>query len=200
MKIAIMTFDGFNELDSFIASAIINRVQKSDWKAEIVAPTETVISMNGVQVKAQQPLSFANQADVVLFGSGIKSREISQDDTIMSQLQLSSERQLIGSQCSGALYLHRLGLVDNIPVCADLTTRPFLEELGATVLDKALHITGNIATAGGCLSSQYLAAWVIANTVGIEEAEAAIRYVAPVGQQDLYVQNTLSTLKNGKAH
>ena len=193
-----MTFDGFNELDSFIASAILNRIQRPGWKAEIVAPTETVTSMNGVQIQTQQPLSFANKADVVLFGSGIKSREISQDKRIMSQLHLSADRQLIGSQCSGALYLHHLNLIDNLPVCADLTTRPFLEEFDINVLDKALHIEGNIATAGGCLSSQYLAAWVIANTVGMEEMEVAIRYVAPVGQQDLYVQNTLSTLEKSK--
>lgn len=194
-----MTFDGFNELDSFIASAILNRVQKPNWKAEIVAPTETVTSMNGVQVKAQQSLAFANTADVVLFGSGIKSREISQDNAIMSQLHLSAEKQLIGSQCSGALYLHHLNLIDNLPVCADLTTRPFLEEFGVNVLDKALHIEGNIASAGGCLSSQYLAAWVIANTVGLAEAEAAIRYVAPVGQQDEFVERTFTTLAAGKS-
>jgi len=197
MKIAIMTFDGFNELDSFVASAILNRIQLPGWKAEIVAPTETVTSMNGVQVRAQQPLSFANEADVVLFGSGIKSREISQNATIMSALTLSPERQLIGSQCSGALFLHHLNLVNDMPICADLTTRPFLEELGATVINKAFNINGNIATAGGCLSSQYLAMWVIASTIGIDEAKEAIRYVAPVGQQDEYVDRAVATLANG---
>jgi hypothetical protein len=27
MRIAVLTFDGFNELDSFVASAILNRVK-----------------------------------------------------------------------------------------------------------------------------------------------------------------------------
>ncbi len=35
MQIAVLTFDGFNELDSFIAAAILNRVKAKGWKAHI---------------------------------------------------------------------------------------------------------------------------------------------------------------------
>jgi hypothetical protein len=45
-----------------------------------------------------------------------------------------------------------------------------------------------VATAGGCLASQYLAAWMIARLVGVEAAQSAIHYVAPVGEKDEYVQ------------
>ena len=34
------------------------------------------------------------------------------------------------------------------------------------VLNQPFHATGNVATAGGCLAAQYLAAWVIARTAG----------------------------------
>ena len=71
MNIAILTFDGFNELDSFIALGILNRMKGSGWNIQITCPTDEVTSMNGLKVKAQQPLEFANMADVVLFGSGI---------------------------------------------------------------------------------------------------------------------------------
>ena len=40
------------------------------------------------------------------------------------------------------------------------------------------------ATAGGCLASHYLAAWVIARLVGPEAAEDAVRYMAPVGEKE----------------
>jgi hypothetical protein len=39
----------------------------------------------------------------------------------------------------------------------------------------------------GCLASQYLAAWIIARLAGIEAAEAALHYVAPVGEKEQYV-------------
>ncbi len=196
MKIAIMTFEGFNELDSFVASAILNRIKRPGWKAEIVSPSESVTSMNGVSVEAQKPLSFANEADVVLFGSGVNTRSIAYDESIMSQLNLSPDRQLIGSQCSGAVFLHQLGLVDNLLVCTDTKTRPFLEELGTNVIEKPFTASGNIASAGGCLSSLYLAMWVICRGIGMEEAKEVIHYVAPVGQKDEYLARALEVVES----
>ncbi|WP_217274061.1 hypothetical protein [Shewanella sp. VB17] len=69
MNIAILTFEGFNELDSFIAAGILNRMKSSGWNVQITCPSDFVTSMNGVKVKAQQPLEFANSADAVLVGS-----------------------------------------------------------------------------------------------------------------------------------
>lgn len=194
MKIAILTFEGFNELDSFIASAILNRIKSPGWKAEITAPTEIVTSMNGVKVTAQQPLNFANNADVVLFGSGVSTRDHIDDDSIMQQIQLAPERQLIGSQCSGALFLKKLGLLEKVPVCTDTKTRQYLEGMGTTVLDNPFNANGNIATAGGCLSSQYLAMWVICRGLGMENAKQAIHYVAPVGQKEEYLARALQVV------
>ena len=48
MHIAILTFDGFNELDSLIALGILNQVKKPDWRVSIASPTSTVTSMNAV--------------------------------------------------------------------------------------------------------------------------------------------------------
>ena len=76
MHIAILTFDGFNELDSFIALGLLNRLSTQGWKAQIASPSTHVTSMNGVTIQAQQPLEFANEADAVIFGSGIYTRAI----------------------------------------------------------------------------------------------------------------------------
>ena len=50
---------------------------------------------------------------------------------------------------------------------------------------------GNVATAGGCLSSQYLAAWLIARLEGLEAARSAMHYVAPVGEKEAYVSRAM---------
>ena len=115
----------------------------------------------------------------------------------MSDLQLDPSRQLIGSQCSGAMLMKRLGFVENTPICTDLSTRAWLVEAGVEVLDQAFFTEGNIATAGGCLSSQYLAAWVIYRSLGREAVADAIRYVAPVGEEQRLVQHVLATVENG---
>lgn len=187
MHIAILTFEGFNELDSLIALGILNRIKEPGWRVSIASPTERVTSMNGVVMERHISLTEATQADAVLVGSGMKTREVVADETIMSQLQLDPARQLIGAQCSGALVLAKLGLLDAVPACTDLTTRPWLEEAGVEVLEQALYARGNIATCGGCLASSYLAAWLIARVCGLEAAQQATHYVAPVGEKDAYV-------------
>lgn len=196
MKIAIVTFEGFNEIDSFVALNILNRVKQEGWKAEIVSPTETVTSLNGVTIQAQRPLSFINEADAVLFGSGRLTRQIAQDEQLLSLIKTDPQRQLIGSQCSGALLMKKLGLVEDMPVCTDATTRPYLVEAGARVLDQPFYADENIATAGGCLSSVYLAAWIILNLAGREAAEDALAYVAPVGEQQSFTEHALQIVSS----
>ena len=68
MHIAILTFEGFNELDSLIALGILNRVKKPDWRVSIACPTARVRSMNGVVLEAQCSLADANAADAVIVG------------------------------------------------------------------------------------------------------------------------------------
>lgn len=187
MQIAILTFEGFNELDSFIAATILNWMKPQGWAAYITAPDETVTSMNGVTVQRQRPLDFAAQADAVLIGSGIRTREIAADAAMLDRIALDPARQLIGAQCSGTLLLAKLGLVGDLPACTDLTTKPWVVEAGGRVIDAPFIAHDNVATAGGCLSAPYLAAWMIARGGSMADAEAALHYVAPVGEKADYV-------------
>ncbi|MGE4431103.1 MAG: DJ-1/PfpI family protein [Sphingobium sp.] len=194
MQIAVLTFDGFNELDSFVAAAILNRMKAKGWEAHITAPTQEVTSMNGVTVRRQRPLEFAGEADAVLIGSGVKTREIAADAGLLARLALDPARQLIGAQCSGTLLLAKLGLIGALPACTDLTTKPWVVEAGVTVIDAPFIAHGNVATAGGCLASQYLASWMIARGASLRDAEEAMHYVAPVGEKALYVERALSVV------
>lgn len=194
MHIAIITAQGFNELDSFIALGILNRIKPADWRVSICAPEAAVTSMNGVTVQAQSRLAEACSAEVVLVGSGAMTREFVTDASLMAQLRLDPARQLIGAQCSGTLVLAKLGLLDRVPACTDLTTKPWVVEAGVEVLNQPFFAQGNLATAGGCLSSQYLAAWVLARTEGIEAARSALHYVAPVGEKAAYVERALRNI------
>lgn len=187
MHITILTFQGFNELDSFIALGLLNRIKKPDWKVTICCPEPMVTSMNGVTVHAQSRLADARTADAVIVGSGIKTREVVNDAALMAELQLDPSRQLIAAQCSGTLVLAKLGILGAVPACTDLTTKPWVLEAGVDVLNQPFFAKGNVATAGGCFASPYLAAWIIARTEGEEAARQALHYVAPVGEKDEYV-------------
>jgi transcriptional regulator GlxA family with amidase domain len=187
MHIAILTFEGFNELDSLIALSILNRVKKPGWRVSIASPTASIRSMNGVVLQAQASLRDAVEADAVLMGSGMQTREVVSNAALMAQLQFDPTRQLVGAQCSGALILAKLGILNNLPACTDLTTKPWVQEANIAVLEQPFFAKGNIATAGGCLASQYLASWVIARLEGMKTAQQALHYVAPVGEKEEYV-------------
>jgi transcriptional regulator GlxA family with amidase domain len=195
VHIAILTFDGFNELDSLIALGILNRVRRDDWKVSIASPAATVTSMNGVVLNAQATLAEASAADAVIVGSGVKTREVVRDVGLMEALRLDPSRQLVGAQCSGALVLAGLGLLDGVPACTDLTTKPWVQEAGVEVLEQPFFARDNVATAGGCLAAQYLAAWVIARLDGFDAAADAMHYVAPVGEKELYVARALANIR-----
>jgi len=194
MHIAILTFDGFNELDSLIALGILNRIKKRDWRVTLCCPEPEVTSMNGVTVRAQSQLEDTRAADAVLVGSGMRTREVVSDPRLMARLALDPGRQLLAAQCSGTLILAKLGLLGRLPACTDLTTKPWVQEAGVEVLNQPFYADGNVATAGGCLASPYLAAWIIARTEGSDAAAAALHYVAPVGEKDAYVTNAMRNI------
>ncbi|RDI09919.1 DJ-1/PfpI family protein [Comamonas sp. AG1104] len=194
MHIAILTFEGFNELDSLISLGILNRIKRTGWRVSIACPSARVKSMNGVVIEAQATLEDASAADAVIVGSGMQTREIARNADLISRLRLDPSRQLIAAQCSGTLVLAKLGLLDGVMACTDLTTRPWVEEAGIRVLDQPFFANGNVATAGGCLAAQYLAAWLIARVEGIEAARSALHYVAPVGEKDAYVARAIANI------
>jgi putative intracellular protease/amidase len=194
MNIAILTFDGFNELDSLIALGVLNRIKRPGWRVSLMCPTPTVTSMNGVTVHAQSTLDDISAADAVIVGSGIKTREIANDAALMARIKLDPARQLIAAQCSGTLLLAKLGLLGSIPACTDLTTKPWVVEAGVDVLNQPFFARDNVATAGGCMASPYLAAWIIARSDGMEAAQSALHYVAPVGEKEAYVERAIKNI------
>src|SRR6201990_2663820 len=194
MHIAILTFEGYNELDSLIALGVLNRVRKPDWRVSIASPAPRVRSMNGVVIESHVSLDEASAADAVIVGSGRQTREVVADRKLMSRLQLDPSRQLLGAQCSGTLVLAKLGLLDGVPACTDSISKPWVQEAGVEVLDQPIFARGNVATAGGCLSSAYLAAWMIARAEGVDAARSALQYIAPVGEKDEYIERALGNI------
>ena len=194
MHIAILTFDGFNELDSLIALGVLNRIKRPGWRVTLSCPTPTVTSMNGVTVHAQSTLAEARAADAVIIGSGIKTRAIANDTELLAELKFDPARQLVGAQCSGTLLLAKLGLLGSVPACTDLTTKSWVQEAGVQILNQPFYARGNVATAGGCLASPYLAAWIIARFEGLDAAASALHYVAPVGEKKEYVARAMKNI------
>jgi transcriptional regulator GlxA family with amidase domain len=195
MRVAVLTFDGFDEVDTFVAVGLLNRLRPEGFNAQITSPSAQVTSMSGVTVLAQQPLEWANEADAVWFGSGLYIRAIAENGALLDRLQLDPLRQTIGAQCAGTLLLARLGLLAEMPACTDPATKPFVVEAGVRVVDAPFHARGPVATAGGSLASLYLAAWIVARGAGLEAARRALLQAAPVGEKEAWAERTLGVIR-----
>lgn len=195
MHIAILTFDGFNELDSLIAYGMLSRISllgDPDWKVSIASPMAKVTSMNGLCIDAHIDLKQANAADAVVIGSGMKTREVANNPVILDQLKLDPSKQLIAAQCSGTFLLAKLGLIGQMPACTDTTSKPWVQAAGVNILNQAFYSSGNLATAGGCLSAQYISAWLIARLKSTQHAQEVLHYFAPVGEKHEYVTRAMA--------
>jgi transcriptional regulator GlxA family with amidase domain len=198
MKISILTFDGFNELDSLIAYGMLSRISllgDSNWHVKICSPTPRVTSMNGLTLDAHELLHESANSDAVLIGSGMKTREVAANAEIMSQIKLNPLRQFIVSQCSGTFLMAKLGLLQQMPACTDLTSKPWVQEAGVNIVNQPFYSYGNLATAGGCLSAQYVSAWLISRLKSFAVAREVLHYFAPVGEKELYVDRAMSHIE-----
>ena len=88
--------------------------------------------------------------------------------------------------CSGALILGALGLLNGKNATTYPTAVDRLKTFGATPVEKPFVLEGNIATAAGCLSAQYLAGWIIEKFYGIEVKQLALKSIQPVGEGLLF--------------
>jgi transcriptional regulator GlxA family with amidase domain len=197
--IAIVTLDGFNEIDSLVALHLFGRASEAGLSPALVGPTPSVTSSNGVRVTGIAPLAMTSRADAVLIGSGQGTRAFVDDPEQLRELRLDPSNQVIGSQCSGSLVLQHLGVSLAGGVCADVVTRPVLEATGVDVRDDAFHVEGNVATAGGCLASQYLAFWMIERLSDARTAEAALTAIAPVGMESQTVSHVATVVRNAQS-
>lgn len=193
MEIAVLTFESFNEIDSFVATAMLNRVP--GWHAYITGATDRVTSKGGAVIQVQRLLEFAGEADAVIIGSGMSTSQVVADAGLLARIRLDPARQLIASQCSGALILEKLGLLAGNPAATDLLSAPSLGATGTRVLEVPFHAVGNVASAGGCLASQYIATWMIARRLGRAEAERVLHAVAPVGEKEEYISRALAAVE-----
>lgn len=180
MLIAQIVFDGFTDLDVFLAWDLLNRVRHPDWSVKLLGTAPHHTSRSGLAVPMHGTIDEASRADAVLFASGPSTRELRSDRAWLARLRLDPSKQLVGSMCSGALLLHALGLLENKRATTHPLTTELLRDAGVEVVDEPFVREGNVATAAACLAGVDLASWVIESLLGADARDAALAGVQPV--------------------
>lgn len=182
MNISIIAFDNFTDIDVFFLWDLLKRVKHPEWKVQILGEQSHHTSKAGLTIPMHGHISLANNSDVVLFASGPETRLKMKDQQFLQVFALNPEKQLIGSMCSGALILAALSLLDGKRATTYPTAKAQLESFGVTVVEQPFVCEGNIATAAGCLSAQYLVGWVIERLLGTSAKETVLKSIAPVSE------------------
>lgn len=182
MKISIVVFDKFTDVDLWLMWDLLNRVRLADWSVRILGERESHVSATGMILQTHGRIEEANDADAVLFVSGAGARDKVRDVAWLDKFNLKPEKQIIGSICSGSLILAALGLLEGKTATTYPTSKTALEDFGIAVVEKPIVINGNVATAGGCLALQYLAGWTIERLACKCWRDLVLKSVQPVGE------------------
>lgn len=182
MKVGIIIFDKFTDLDLFLMWDLLNRVRIAGWEVKILGERPVHLSATGIEIKTHGGIEEANDADAVLFVSGQGTRDRIADENWLAKFALDAEKQMIGSICSGSLILAKLGLLTGKTATTYPTSKAVLESFGVEVIEKPFVAHGRVATAGGCLAQQYLIRWVVENLVDRDWADLIVKAIQPVGE------------------
>jgi transcriptional regulator GlxA family with amidase domain len=187
MHVVMVAFDGFTDIDLFMPWDLFHRVRDPQyagysgaWRVSICADAKEVSSYSGLTIATHGPLNWARDADAVFIVSGPGSRKKLDDSAFLHELQLDPSRQMVAAIDSGVLLLAKLELLKGLSATTYPSVFPELEAMGVQAEHRGFVAHGNIATGGGCLATQDLAAWIVERLVGVGAAKAILESVAKV--------------------
>ncbi|PFD87529.1 thiamine biosynthesis protein ThiJ [Bacillus anthracis] len=186
MKIAIVCFDNFTDIDVFLPWDLLNRVRLvggiSDWDVQLLGTEETHISMSGLRIPMTGSISDIPSADAIIFASGKGVKDLYKNQQYINSIHVDPKKQLIGSMCSGSLLLGAKKLLTGKKATTYPSAVEQLKEFDVDVIEQSFVNEGNISTAAGCFAAQELSAWIIRTLLNEEMVDIVLETVQPVGK------------------
>ncbi|MEB2280163.1 DJ-1/PfpI family protein [Lysinibacillus xylanilyticus] len=186
MKIAIVCFDNFTDIDVFLPWDLLNRVRLvggiSNWEVQLLGAEKTHVSMSGLRIPMTGNISEIPSADAVIVSSGKGVQDLYKNQQYLDKIHLDPNKQLIGSMCSGALILGAKKLLTGKKATTYPSVVEQLKEFNVDVIEQSFVNEGNISTAAGCFAAQDLSAWIIRTLINERMADTVLETVQPVGK------------------
>ena len=181
MRIEILLYDGFDELDGIAPYEVLRTAEEygADIHAELVGANGagTVTASHGTGIAVDRGLS--EGADMVLVpGGSWNSRGAkgawaeAQRGEIPARLAAEHARGArMASVCTGAMLLATAGITNGRPATTHHTAIEDLRASGANVVDARVVDDGDVLTAGGITSGIDLALYLVEQQSGREIAD-----------------------------
>lgn len=185
MDVAILIFDGFDELDAIGPFEVFQHASRhdEDLAAQIVTIEERqlVRAQNGLRLESDGVLE-DDEPDLVVVpgggwhddGDGIRTEY--ERGTIPAALaELAEGGVRIASVCTGALLLSKAGLLDGRPATTHHTALEDLRQRGADVRETRFVDDGDVLTSGGITAGLDLALHLVDEACGADVANEVAR-------------------------
>jgi transcriptional regulator GlxA family with amidase domain len=178
MKIEILLFDGFDDLDAFGPFEVLT-ASGLQTRFVTVAPQDLVVSAGGAQIV---PHGVVGDPDLVLVPGGGWNDHGAQGTYAEARKGVITKAlatrhaagRRIGSICTGAMLLAEAGLLTGRPAITHHSAIEDLKGFGANVIETARVVDdGDIITAAGVTSGLDLALHLVQRELGTEAAQAA---------------------------
>jgi transcriptional regulator GlxA family with amidase domain len=185
VKIAIVLFDGFDELDAVGPYEVLRNAARggAELTVELVTrePAETVTASHGLEVRPQGVLDDSYDL-VIVPGGGWAERSSAgvrgerDRGELPAELARAHERgAVMASVCTGTMLLSAAGITRGRPATTHHSALEALAEEGAEVVEDRVVDDGDLVTSGGVTSGLDMALWLVEREWGAELADAIAR-------------------------
>jgi transcriptional regulator GlxA family with amidase domain len=193
VRIAIILFDGFDELDAIAPYEVFRHAAKlgADIDVELLtlSDVEEVTASGGLRVRPHGRLQEAPDM-VVVPGGGWNDRasqgawtEVQRGQLTRVLGELHDAGTAIATVCTGGMVAAATGLTNGRPGTTHHTALEELRASGAHVIDARVVDDGDLIMAGGVTSGIDLALWLV-------EREAGAQIAAAVAEELEYPRST----------
>lgn len=184
MRIDILLFDGFDELDAIAPFEVLRAAAQAgaDIYTQLVTLSQEieVKAANGLRVRPESALLLLehDRPDLLIVpGGGWNTRaprgawheaERGQIPAMLARLHASGT--ILASVCTGGMLIATAGLLEGRPAVTHHRALDDLRATGANIVDARVVDDGDIVTAGGVTSGLDLALWLVERFAGHEIA------------------------------
>ena len=183
MRVAILLFDGFQELDAIGPFEVLGIAARrgADLDVELLTldGAEEVVATHGLRVRPHGRLTAEERPDVVVVpGGGWNDRgavgawaEAERGDLPRALARLHAAGTTVATVCTGGMLAAAAGLTSGRPAVTHHSALDDLRRSGAEVLDARVVDDGDLVTAAGVTSGLDLALWLVEREFGAELAD-----------------------------
>jgi transcriptional regulator GlxA family with amidase domain len=183
MRIAVVVFDGFDELDAIGPLEVLRNAATMggvDLEVDLVAldGAAEVTGSHGLRVRPDGPLDPRTDL-LVIPGGGWNDRgaqgawaEAERGELPAAIAAASQAGAVVATVCTGAMLATAAGLTRGRPAVTHHDAIEDLRAAGARVVEARVVDDGDLVTAGGVTSGIDMALWLVERHFGAELAEA----------------------------